>query len=112
MIKQYEIYWVNFDPTVGAEIGKQRPALVLSPNEMNDNLKNVTVAAITSTSKGYPTRVNIDHLKKVKGEIVLDQIRTIDKSRITSKAIEKLDANTVKQVKAIIYEMFIAEQNT
>ncbi|RZJ66510.1 MAG: type II toxin-antitoxin system PemK/MazF family toxin [Flavobacterium sp.] len=107
MIKQYEIYWINFDPTVGAEIGKKRPALIISPNEMNDNLKNVTVAAITSTSKGYPTRVDINHLKNVKGEIVLDQVRTLDKSRIISSPIDILDDDTIKKVKSILYEIFI-----
>lgn len=107
-MKQYEIYWINLDPTIGAEIGKKRPALIISPNEMNDNLKNVTIAAITSTAKNYPTRVNVDHLKNIKGEIVLDQIRTIDKSRIMNKeSIETLDDETIKKVKAVIYEMFI-----
>ncbi len=107
MIKQYEIYWINLDPTIGAEMGKKRPCLIISPNEMNDNLQNVIIAPITSATKGYPTRVKINHLKKVNGEIVLDQVRTIDKSRLSPKSLEKLDNKTIQLVKAVLHEMFI-----
>lgn len=71
VINQYEIYWVNLEPTIGAEIKKTRPCVVISPNEMNHQLAIVLVAPMTSSPKNYPTRIPIT-LEKKEGYIVLD----------------------------------------
>ena len=102
---QYEIVIVNLDPTVGSEIKKKRPCLIVSPNEINKNLSTVTVCPITSQSKKYPTRVLFE-LDEVPNWIVIDQIRTIDKSRIT-KIIGYLDDESIIKVKTIIKETFV-----
>lgn len=102
---QYEIVVVNLDPTVGSEIKKKRPCLIVSPNEMNKHLATVVVCPITSNSKKYPTRVRFD-LEEKENWIVIDQIRTIDKSRVT-KMIGHLDDETIEQVKAIIKETYV-----
>ena len=72
-LNQYQIVLVNLDPTIGSEMKKTRPCVIISPNEMNKYLQTIVVAPMTSTSKPYPTRVEINHQKK-KGGIVLDQI--------------------------------------
>jgi mRNA interferase MazF len=104
MVKQYEIYWVNLDPTKGSEINKKRPCVVISPEEMNKNLHTVIVAPLTSTIKPYPTRVAI-FIDKQKGQIALDQIRTIDKIRLSNK-IGVLTNETIAKTKSILVEMF------
>ena len=104
-IKQYEILLVNLDPTVGGEIKKTRPCAVISPNEMNKYLKTIVIAPITSSSKQYPTRIELNQ-KKIKGWIVLDQIRTIDKSRIIKK-IADLSKLEIERLKEIIHETFV-----
>jgi len=103
--KQYEIYIVNLDPTVGSEIKKTRPCLVVSPNEMNRHLATVVVCPITSQSKHYPTRIPFD-LEGKTNWIVLDQIRTIDKSRLI-KYISTLDLSTIFNVKSLLKETFV-----
>jgi mRNA interferase MazF len=90
LIHQYDIVLVNLDPTVGVEMKKTRPCVVLSPNEMNRFLQTIIIAPITSASKPYPTRVAIRH-KKTRGWVVLDQLRTIDRSRIID-SLERLSA--------------------
>lgn len=102
---QYEIVVVNLDPTIGSEIKKKRPCLIVSPNEMNKHLATIIVCPITSQSKNYPTRVSFN-LDGQKNWIVIDQIRTIDKSRVT-KVIGNLDEETTEQVKAVIKETFV-----
>ncbi|MFN3380550.1 MAG: type II toxin-antitoxin system PemK/MazF family toxin [Runella zeae] len=102
---QYEIVVVNLDPTIGSDIKKKRPCLVVSPNEMNKHLATIVICPITSQSKNYPTRVSFD-LEGQQNWIVIDQIRTIDKSRVT-KAIGNLDEETIEQVKAVIKETFV-----
>ena len=104
-IKQYEIVLVNLDPTLGSEMKKIRPCLIISPDEMNRYLRTVVIAPITSASKNYPTRFEIK-LKKTKGWIVLDQVRTIDKQRIV-KIIEPLPVKESKIIKEIIKEIFV-----
>ena len=104
-INQYDIILVNLDPTIGAEIKKTRPCVVISPNEINYNLKTVIVAPMTTTDREYPTRVKVKHHKTI-GYVVLDQIRTIDKKRIIKK-LEQLTAKEISQVKAIIQETFV-----
>lgn len=105
MVKQYEIYTLDLDPTVGSEMKKIRPCVIISPDEMNDNLNNVIIAPMTSIIKKYPTRVKVDFEGK-KGAIVLDQIRTVDKSRII-KNMGKLEKDVIKNIKKVLKEMLI-----
>lgn len=102
---QYEIVVVNLDPTIGSEIKKKRPCLVVSPNEMNKHLATIVICPITSQSKNYPTRVSFD-LEGQQNWVVIDQIRTIDQSRVT-KTIGILDDETIEKVKAVIKETFV-----
>ena len=104
-LTQYEIVLVNLDPTIGSEMQKTRPAVILSPNEMNKYLNTVVIAPMTNSSKSYPTRFEVNH-NKTKGWIVLDQIRTIDRQRITKK-FDKLTDKDIKKVKNILKETFI-----
>jgi len=104
-ITQYQIILVNLDPTIGSEIKKTRPCVVISPNEMNRYLQTIVIAPMTTSSKSYPTRVEIKHEKKI-GWVVLDQIRTIDKQRII-KDLGMLSKPEIKEVKAILKETYI-----
>jgi len=104
-IKQYNVYLVNLDPTVGHEIKKTRPCIIISPNEMNDNIKTIIIAPMTTKSHKYPTRISLS-FQKQKGYIVLDQIRTIDKKRII-KELGKINNKTVSEIKAVLQEMLI-----
>jgi mRNA interferase MazF len=104
-IKQYQIIIVNLDPTVGSEIRKTRPCVVISPNEMNKNLRTIIIAPITSKSKDYMTRVKFE-LEGNDNWIAIDQIRTIDLTRII-KTIGELDKKEVKKIKSIIKETFV-----
>ncbi|MDP3394416.1 type II toxin-antitoxin system PemK/MazF family toxin [Sediminibacterium sp.] len=104
-LNQYQIVLVNLDPTIGSEMKKTRPCVIISPNEMNKYLQTIVVAPMTSTSKPYPTRIEIKHQKK-KGWIVLDQIRTIDRNRII-KVAGILLSNEIEEVKSIIKETFV-----
>lgn len=104
-IKQYEIVLVNLDPTIGSEIRKTRPCVVISPDEMNQYLRTVVIAPMTGSSKNYPTRVEIKHDNKI-GWVVLDQVRTIDKLRII-KVLGKLSRPEIKEVKATLRETYI-----
>ncbi|NCS87870.1 MAG: transcriptional regulator [Ignavibacteria bacterium CG2_30_36_16] len=89
--QRFEIYLINLDPTVGSEIKKTRPCVIISPNEMNNNISTVIIAPLTSKLRNYPTRVPCKVGGK-QGQIVLDQIRTVDKSRLIKKiaALSKL----------------------
>ena len=104
-ITQYQIVIVNLDPTVGSEMKKTRPCVVISPDEMNKYLQTIVVAPITSSSKSYPTRVVLKN-SKVKGWIVLDQIRTIDRQRAI-KPMGVLTEKEITNVKSIIRETFV-----
>jgi len=104
-IRQYEIILVNLDPTIGSEIRKTRPCVVISPDEMNKHLRTVVIAPMTTTSKNYPTRVEIKHENKL-GWIVLDQVRTIDKQRIL-KNLGRLSKPEIKEVKSILKETYV-----
>ena len=104
-LTQYEIVLVNLDPTLGSEMQKTRPAVIISPNEMNRYLNTVVIAPITSSSKAYPTRVQFKN-NKTNGWIVLDQIRTIDRQRITKK-LDQLIAKDIEKVKSILKETFV-----
>jgi len=105
-LKQYQIVLVNLDPTIGSEMKKTRPCVILSPNEMNKYLQIIVIAPMTSNSKSYPTRVPVKH-NKTKGWIVLDQIRTIDRQRIV-KILDKLSEKNIDEVKTIIHETYVA----
>ncbi|MDH5721049.1 MAG: type II toxin-antitoxin system PemK/MazF family toxin [Spirochaetia bacterium] len=105
VIGQYDIWLVSLDPAMGHEIKKTRPALVISPDEMNLNIKTVIIAPMTTKSRMYPTRISCKLLNK-KGFIVLDQIRTIDKARFIKK-LGRLEPAKVKQAKQIIKEMLV-----
>lgn len=104
VIKRFEIYWVNLDPTVGREMQKTRPAVIVSPNEVNDALGTFLVAPVTSSRKNFPTRIAFE-LKKNENYIALDQIRAIDKSRLAKK-ISALDAATAKILCERLQELF------
>lgn len=104
-LKQYDIVLVNLDPTVGSEIKKARPCLVISPDEMNKFLRTIIVAPMTTSPKTYPTRVAIVHNKK-SGTAAIDQIRTIDKSRIL-KVLGKISKKEIEDCKTIIQETFV-----
>lgn len=103
--KQYDIILVNLDPSIGSEMKKTRPCVVLSPDEMNKYLQNVIIAPITNSSKPYPTRIELKN-KEVTGWIVLDQIRTIDKVRVV-KNLSKLSAKEISTTKQILKEFLI-----
>jgi mRNA interferase MazF len=105
VIEQYEIILVNLEPTVGSEIKKTRPCVVISPDEMNKYLRTVVIAPMTTSSRNYPTRVEIKFQNK-NGWIILDQIRTIDKRRII-KNLGKLSGSEIKEVKVILKETFV-----
>ncbi len=104
MISRFELYFVNLDPTVGSEIKKTRPCVIISPNEMNRNISTIIIAPLTSKLKNYPTRVPCK-VEGKQGQIVLDQIRTIDKSRLIKK-IDTLNKITQKKVLNVLSEMF------
>ena len=104
-IAQYQVVIVNLDPTVGSEIQKTRPCVVVSPDELNQYLRTVTIVPVTSQSKAYPTRVPIV-LQHRSSWMAIDQIRTIDRRRIT-KVVSKLSATEIAQTKDIIRETFV-----
>jgi mRNA interferase MazF len=104
-LKQYQIVLVNLDPTVGSEMKKTRPCVVISPNEMNKYLQTIVVSPMTSSSKSYPTRVEITHKKK-KGWIVLDQIRTVDRQRII-KVLGNLSEKETAKLKEVLRETYV-----
>ena len=104
-ISRYDIYLVNLDPTIGHEIKKTRPCLVISPDEMNRNIATVIIAPMTTQSHDYPTRIKTRFDGK-NGWIVLDQIRMIDKRRLIKK-IGKAAPATVSSVKSVIKEMLV-----
>ena len=104
VISRFDVHLVNLDPTIGHEIRKTRPCLIVSPDEMNQYIGTVIVAPMTKKGRNYPTRVNLTFQGK-KGQIVLDQIRTIDKIRLI-KRLGKIDKNTAQKVLEILAEMF------
>jgi mRNA interferase MazF len=104
-LNQYHIVLVNLDPTMGSEMKKTRPCVIISPNEMNKYLQTIVVAPMTSASKSYPTRVEVRHNKTI-GWLVIDQIRTIDRTRII-KVLGSLSDKEVRMVKSIIQETYV-----
>jgi len=104
-VEQYSIVLVNLDPTIGSEIKKTRPCVVISPNEMNKYLNTIVLAPMTTNLKRYPTRVPVQHSGK-KGMIAVDQIRTIDKARII-RVFERLSKSEIEKCKEVIKEAFV-----
>ena len=102
--RRFDVYLVNLDPTVGSEIQKTRPCLVVSPDEMNRYIATVIVAPMTTKGRGYPTRVPCRFQGK-DGQIVLDQLRTVDKVRLV-KLLGRISASTRQAVLAALAEMF------
>lgn len=105
MVRQYEIYWVELNPTKGSEINKTRPGIILTPNESNKHLQTVIIAPLTSTIRNFPMRLEIN-LEGRKSQIALDQIRAVDKSRLRVKAGE-LSATDIIQLKSLLKEYLI-----
>ena len=101
---RFDVYLTNLDPTVGSEIQKTRPCLIISPDEMNKHIRTVIIAPMTTAGKDYPTRVTCT-FKKKKGQIVLDQIRTIDKTRLVKK-LGTIDPGTQLKVITILQRLF------
>ena len=104
VVKRFDVYLVNLDPTVGSEIQRTRPCLVISPDEMNRNIRTVIIAPMTSAQKDYPTRVSCTFRKK-QGQIVLDQVRTIDKGRLIKK-LGTIDSKAQLDVISILQKLF------
>jgi mRNA interferase MazF len=105
-MKKNEIWLVNLDPTPGSEIKKSRPCVIISPDEMNKYLATVIVAPLTSANRNFPSRVDSIFQSK-RGQIVLDQLRSVDKIRLTKK-LGVLDKLTTKDVNAVLTIMFSA----
>ncbi len=105
MVREFEVYLVNLDPTIGSEIKKSRPCVVLSPSEMNSVLGTVIVAPMTTTLRGYPSRIEIRFQNKF-CEICLDQIRAVDESRLSKTALGRLKQNETNQVKNTLADIF------
>jgi mRNA interferase MazF len=104
VVRRFEVYLVNLDPTVGSEIQQTRPCVVVSPDEMNRHIRTVIVAPMTTKGQAYPTRVPC-RLAGKEGQIVLDQLRTVDKARLV-KRLGEVDAETARNVLAVLAEMF------
>ena len=104
VVKRFEVYLINLDPAIGSEIQKTRPCLIISPDEMNAHIATVIVAPMTTKGRDYPTRV-ICQFEGKQGQIVLDQIRTVDKIRLVKK-LGKINASTQKEIQVILMDMF------
>ena len=105
VMEQYAICLVNLDPTIGHEIQKTRPCVIVSPNEMNQHIATIIIAPMTTKSHAYPTRVPLTFQGK-SGWIVLDQIRTIDKCRVINK-LGELNSKQIAEVKNVLNEMLV-----
>lgn len=104
VVKRFEVWLVSLDPTIGREIRKTRPCLIVSPDVANKNLSTVTAAPMTSTIRMYPTRVTCVFQKR-QGQIVIDQLRTLDKQRLIKK-LGTMDAKTSKVVCDLVVQFF------
>lgn len=104
MVNRYDIYWVDLNPVVGSEIAKVRPAVVISPDELNHHLRTVIVAPLTSTVRNYPFRLKVVVDDKV-GEIALDQLRTVDKARLKSR-LATLSNEKSRELRKLLHQLF------
>lgn len=104
VIKRFDVYLITLDPTIGSEIQKTRPCLIISPDEMNRHIATVIVAPMTTKGRPYPTRVSCLFQGKA-GQIVLDQLRTVDKSRLLTR-LGEIDKALQPDVLTALAEMF------
>jgi len=104
VIRRYEVYLVNLDPTTGSEIHKTRPCLIVSPDEMNRHIATVIIAPMTTKGRQYPSRVEVK-FKGKEGQIVLDQLRTVDKTRLVRR-LGVISAEVQQRVLAVLAEIF------
>jgi mRNA interferase MazF len=104
VINRFEVHLVALDPTIGSEIRKTRPCLVVSPDEINHAIRTVIIAPMTTKGQPYPTRVPC-RFKGKDGQVVLDQIRTVDRSRLVKK-LGRIDANTATAVLDVLRDLF------
>ena len=104
VINRFDVFLVNLDPTVGHEIKKMRPCLVISPDEMNHHIRTVIVAPMTTKGRSYPTRVPCK-FKGKSGQVVLDQLRTVDSVRLARK-LGAISKKTGSEVLSVLQEMF------
>lgn len=104
MVKRFEVWQTGLNPTVGSEISKNRPCLVVSPNEANKYLNTVTVVPLTSTIRSYPTRINC-HFEGKAGQLAIDQIRSVDKARLLKK-LGVMDEEACKSLCSTMVETF------
>jgi len=102
--RRFDMYLIALDPTVGSEMQKTRPCVVISPDEMNRHLQTVIIAPLTSTVRAYPTRINTTFRGK-KGQIVLDQLRTVEKKRLIKK-VGVINETTQNKVFSALFELF------
>jgi len=104
VVNRFGVYLVNLDPTIGSEIKKTRPCVIVSPDEMNRHIATVIVAPMTTKGNNYPTRV-VCKFEGKSGQVVLDQLRTVDKQRLI-KRLGTIDQEKQKEILAIIADMF------
>ena len=103
-VRRFDVYLISLDPTMGSEIKKTRPCLIVSPDEMNRHIRTVIIAPLTSTLKSYPTRVTTT-FKGKQGQVVLDQIRTVDKQRLVKK-LGTISESAQSKVLNVLQNMF------
>ena len=104
VVNRFDVFLINLDPTIGSEIQKTRPCVVISPDEMNKYIATVIVAPMTTKGQSYPTRIACQFQGK-DGQIVLDQIRTVDKTRLVKK-LGQISSDEQKAVLDTLAEMF------
>lgn len=104
VVKRFDVFLVSLDPTVGSKIQKSRPCLIISPDEMNRHIRTVIIAPMTTRGRRYPTRVACEFQGK-QGQIVLDQIRTVDKSRLLGR-LGRIDSQTQMRMLSLLHDMF------
>ncbi|MEG3936061.1 MULTISPECIES: type II toxin-antitoxin system PemK/MazF family toxin [unclassified Microcoleus] len=104
VVKRFDVFVVKLDPTVGSEIQKTRPCLVISPDEMNKRIATVIIAPMTTKRRPYPSRIDC-HFQGKDGQIVLDQIRTVDKNRL-DEYLGQISADEQKAVLDTLVQMF------
>lgn len=104
-IKAFDVYLVNLDPTIGLEIKKSRPCVVISPEKMNLVLGTIIIAPMTTTLRGYPSRVELRFQNKF-CEVCLDQMRAVDESRLSKQALGRLRMNEIESIKDTVSDIF------
>jgi len=104
VVNRFDVYLVNLDPTIGSEIQKTRPCVVVSPDDMNHWIATVIVAPMTTAERPYPTRVPVEFAGKT-GQIVLDQLRTVDRARLVRR-LGRLAPPTQQATLSVLAEMF------